>query len=120
MDRFNEQGVPVKGLIGVGGVAKRSDFIMQMMTDIMGMPIRIHHSDQTCALGAAMFAATVAGIYPKVEDAMAAMGHGFEKEYRPNNQQKEIYATRYQKYNDLCRYVEEEESVEEDFVKNEG
>ena len=67
VDRFNEQGVPVKGLIGIGGVAKKSPFIMQMMADVMDMPIRIHKSEQTCALGAAMFAATAAGIYAKVE-----------------------------------------------------
>ena len=41
-----------------GGVAKKSPFIMQMMADVMNMPIRIHQSEQTCALGAAMFAAT--------------------------------------------------------------
>jgi L-ribulokinase len=44
----------------------------------MNMPIRIHRSEQTCALGAAMFAATVAGLFPKVEDAMLAMGQGFD------------------------------------------
>jgi L-ribulokinase len=76
VDRFVEQGIPVKGLIGLGGVAKKSPFIMQMMADVMNMPIRIHRSEQTCALGAAMFAATLAGIYEKVEDAMQAMGHG--------------------------------------------
>ena len=74
VDRFIEEGIPVKGLIGLGGVAKKSPFIMQMMADVMAMPIRIHKSEQTCALGAAMFAATVAGIYNKVEDAMDAMG----------------------------------------------
>ena len=47
VDRFNEQGVPVKGLIGIGGVAKKSPFIMQMMADVMDMPIRIHKSEQT-------------------------------------------------------------------------
>ena len=46
------------------------------MADVLQMPIRIHQFEHTCALGAAMFAATAAGIYPKVEDAMAAMGGG--------------------------------------------
>src|SRR5205085_3588208 len=55
-DRFNEEGVPVKGLIGLGGVARKSPYIMQVMADVMNMPIRIHRSEQTCALGAAMFA----------------------------------------------------------------
>ena len=55
MDRFNNEGVPVKGLIGLGGVAGKSPYIMQVMADVMNMPIRIHQSEQTCALGAAMF-----------------------------------------------------------------
>ena len=68
VERFIEQGILVKGLIGLGGVAKKSPFIMQMMADVMNMPIKIHKSEQTCALGAAMFAATVAGVYEKVEE----------------------------------------------------
>ena len=94
VDRFNEQGVPVKGLIGLGGVAKKSPFIMQMMADVMNMPIRIHKSEQTCALGAAMFAATAAGIYDKVEDAMNAMGQGFDAEYHPDTGNVAIYKKR--------------------------
>lgn len=106
VDRFNQQGVPVKGLIGLGGVAKKSPFIMQMMADVMNMPIRIHRSEQTCAIGAAMFAATVAGIYPKVEDAMATMGQGFDAEYQPDPQKVEIYAKRYQQYIALGKAIE--------------
>ena len=106
VDRFNEQGVPIKGLIGIGGVAKKSPYIMQMMTDIMNMPIRIHKSEQTCALGAAMFAATVAGIYDKVEDAMSAMGQGFDAEYHPNNERVKMYAKRFEKYNLLGGFIE--------------
>ena len=106
VDRFNKEGVPVKGLIGLGGVAKKSPFIMQMMADVMNMPIRIHKSEQTCAIGAAMFAATVAGIYPKVEDAMAAMGQGFDAEYHPDPQKVAIYAKRYQQYTSLGKAIE--------------
>lgn len=105
-DRFVEQGVPVKGLIGMGGVAKKSPFIMQMMADVMNMPIRIHKSEQTCALGAAMFAATAAGIYTKVEEAMDAMGQGFDAEYHPNATQAALYAKRYEKYKALGYFVE--------------
>ncbi len=106
MDRFNEQGVPVKGLIGLGGVAKKSPFIMQMMADVMNMPIRIHKSEQTCAIGAAMFAATAAGIYTKVEEAMAAMGQGFDTEYFPDAERAKIYAKRYVKYSALGGFIE--------------
>jgi len=106
VDRFNDEGVPVKGLIGLGGVAKKSPFIMQVMADVMNMPIRIHKSDQTCALGAAMFAATAAGLYPKVEEAMAAMGQGFDAAYHPDSKNAAIYAMRYRKYTDLGKCIE--------------
>lgn len=106
VDRFIEQGIPVKGLIGIGGVAKKSPFIMQMMADVLNMPIRINKSDQTCAIGAAMFAATVAGIYTKVEDAMAAMGPGFDAEYTPNQKSAELYALRYKRFTDLGLAIE--------------
>ncbi len=68
------RGFLLKALIGIGGVAKKSPFIMQMMADVLDMPIRIHQSEHTCALGAAMFAAAAAGIHPNVEDRHG--GHG--------------------------------------------
>lgn len=106
VDRFSEQGIPVKGLIGLGGVARKSPFIMQTMADIMNMPIRIHRSEQTCALGASMFAATAAGIYPKVEDAMNAMGQGFDKEYYPDAARVSVYSQRFRRYKELGQFIE--------------
>ncbi|MBV9987632.1 MAG: ribulokinase [Chitinophagaceae bacterium] len=106
-DRFRSEGIPVKGLIGLGGVARKSGFIMQMMADVMNMPIRIHKSEQTCALGAAMFAATAAGIYPKVETAMQAMGQGFERVYKPDAARNAIYEKRYEQYRRLGTFIEQ-------------
>ena len=107
VDRFVAEGIPVKGLIGLGGVAKKSPFIMQMMADIMDMPLRIHSSEQTCALGAAMFAATAANLYPKVEDAMAAIGQGFDATYTPDPGRTATYAARYRAYARLGIFIEE-------------
>jgi L-ribulokinase len=107
VERFVQQGIPVKGLIGMGGVAKKSPYIMQTMTDVMNMPIKIHKSEQTCATGAAMFAATAAGIYSNVEEAMSAMGQGFEKEYYPRKENVEIYEKRYLKYQKLGEFTEQ-------------
>lgn len=106
-DRFVEQGIPVKGLIGLGGVARKSSYIMQTMADIMNMPIRIHSSEQTCAAGAAMFAATAAGIYEKVEDAMNAMGQGFDLIYYPDEAKASMYAKRYELYKQLGKFIEQ-------------
>ena len=106
VDRFIEEGIPVKGIIGIGGVAKKSPFVMQMMADVLGMPIRIHQFKHTCALGAAMFAAVVAGIYPNVEAAMEAMGRGFDVEYDPNPANAEVYQNRYNQYKALGESIE--------------
>jgi len=106
VDRFIEEQVPIKGLIGLGGVAKKSPYIMEVMADIMNMPIRIHKSEQTCALGAAMFAATAAGVYSKVDDAMIAMGQGFDATYTPNPLNTAYYALRMKKYQQLGAFIE--------------
>eukprot|EP01136_Pigoraptor_vietnamica_P036740 Opistho-1_new@103726 len=111
VDRFREQGIPVKGLIGLGGVARKSPFIMQMMADVMNMPIRIHKSEQTCALGAAMFAATAAGIYGKVEEAIAAMGQGFDLVYSPDPAKNQLYEKRYQNYSRLGEFIEQQTNL---------
>ena len=107
VDRFKEEGTPVKGIIALGGVAKKSAYVMQVMADILEMPIRIHKSEQTCALGAAMFAATAAGVYTKVEDAMLSMGQGFEKDVIPNPAVFTYYRERYLKYQSLGNFIEQ-------------
>ncbi|HEX5167973.1 MAG TPA: ribulokinase [Cyclobacteriaceae bacterium] len=111
VDRFIQEGVAVKGLIGLGGVARKSPYIMQVMADVMNMPIRIHKSEQTCAAGAAMFAATASGIYNKVEDAMNEMGQGFDAVFTPNRNFTPIYAERYKKYQSLGSFIDKQTSV---------
>lgn len=108
VQRIMDNGVPVKGLIGLGGVARKSPFIMQMLADVMNMPIRIHRSEQTCAVGAGMFAATVAGIYKSVDDAMKHMGAGFDATYIPDPSKTQLYASRYQKYLQLGNFIEQQ------------
>jgi L-ribulokinase len=108
VDRFNEQGVTIKGLIGLGGVAKKSPYIMQVMADVMNMPIRIHKSEPTCAIGAAMFAATAAGLYATVEEAMDAMGQGFDATYHPKKENVVYYQQRYKTYKKLGSFIEAE------------
>jgi len=106
VERFIAQGIPVKGIIALGGVAKKSTYVMQVMANVLNMPIRIHRSEQTCANGAAMFAATAAGLYSKVEEAMNAMGQGFEKTYEPEADKVAYYAARYKMYLDLGSKIE--------------
>lgn len=111
VERFINENVPVKGIIALGGVAKKSPYIMQMMADVLNMPVKVHKSEQACAAGAAMFAATVAGIYKNVEDAMHAMGNGFEAEYFPNAERINYYNRRYKKYLATGNFIEQQLSI---------
>ena len=108
VDRFIAEGVPIKGVIALGGVAKKSPFVMQTVADALDMKIKVARSEQTCALGAAMFAAVAAGIYPTIWHAQKAMGQGFEKEYRPNAQNVKKYRVLYQKYSRIADFVEKQ------------
>lgn len=107
VERFREEGIRIEGIIGLGGVAKKSPFVMQTLANVLGMPIKIAKADQVCARGAAMFAATAAGIFENVSEAMDAMGSGFGKEYHPKKEKQEIYDGLYEKYKSLGRFVEE-------------
>ncbi|MEQ8880063.1 MAG: ribulokinase, partial [Cyclobacteriaceae bacterium] len=55
VDRFVEEGVEIKTVVGIGGVAKKSSFIMQTLADVLNMPIKVAVSEQAPALGAAMY-----------------------------------------------------------------
>ncbi len=97
-DRFKENGIEIKEVVGIGGVAKKSPFVMQTMADVMNMPIKVARAEQTVALGAAMFAAVASGVYKNVEEAQKAMGQGFEKVYYPIDKNVAVYNKLYESY----------------------
>ncbi|HMO38584.1 MAG TPA: ribulokinase [Saprospiraceae bacterium] len=107
IDRFVAEGIPIEGVIGLGGVAKKSPLVMQIMADVLNRPIRIARSEQTCALGAAMFAAVAAGVHPTVEMAMQTMGSGFDATYVPDAVAAAKYDLIYQKYAELGEKIED-------------
>lgn len=106
VDRFKREGVEIKEIIGLGGVAKKSPFVMQTLADVLNTPIKVARTEQTCAFGAAMFASVIAGIYPKVEDAQKAMGKGFETEYFPRPENVEKYASIFNQYIKIGEFTE--------------
>jgi L-ribulokinase len=106
VDRFLENGVEIETVIGIGGISQKSPFVMQTLSDVLGMPIKVARTEQACAFGAAMFAAVVAGVYPNVEAAQKAMGQGFVSEYLPNSENHRIYSALYEKYLQLGKFTE--------------
>ena len=106
-DRFISEGVEIKGVIALGGVAKKSPFVMQVVADVMNKPIKVARAEQTCALGSAMAASVVGGVYSRIEEAQEAMGSGFESEYIPDPENAKKYEILYNKYSKLGEFVEE-------------
>lgn len=105
VERFKREGIEIKEIIGLGGVAKKSTFVMQTLADVLNMPIKVATTEQTCAFGAAMFATVVGGVYNKVEEAQKAMGKGFEKVLMPQTEKVEIYKNLYNSYINLGNFT---------------
>ncbi|MFC0345988.1 ribulokinase [Epilithonimonas hispanica] len=106
VDRFEEEGVKIEKVIGIGGVARKSPFIMQTLGNVLNMPIVVAASDQAPALGAAIYAAVAAGIYPTVQEASQKMGSDFEAEYFPQAEKVEKYAEFMKQYQILADFTE--------------
>ena len=109
VEQFQAEGVRIDGIIAIGGVAQKSEFVMQILADVLNFPIRIIKSEQTCALGAAMAAAVASGIYKTFLEAQNAMGSGFQKEYFPIPENVKKYMELYEQYGTLGDFVETQE-----------
>ena len=108
VERFRAEGVVIEDVVALGGIAQKSPFVMQVTADVLNMPIKVAASEQSCALGAAMFAAVAAGIYDSVAAAQAKIGSGFSRTYMPNAANAKMYDSLYQKYLQLGRSLEQQ------------
>jgi L-ribulokinase len=106
VDRFRDEGVEIKAVLALGGVAKKSPFVMQTLSDVLNMPVKVVKSEQACALGAAMFAAVSAGAHKDIPTAQKAMGSGFDAEYKPNAARAKQYQGVYARYSKLGSIIE--------------
>jgi len=105
-DRFTDEGVRIDGVIALGGVAKKSPFVMQVVADVLNMPIKVARSEQACALGSAMAAAVAAGVYENTFEAQKKMGSGIETEYHPIPENVKKYKVLYEKYKKFGKFIE--------------
>lgn len=108
IDCFVEQGVEIKNVVAVGGIARKNPFVMQVCADVWNRRIAVVESDQCCALGAAICGATAAGIYPNIPAAQKAMAAKIEHEYRPIPKNVRAYEPLYAAYQRLGAYMESE------------
>jgi len=104
VNRIEEYGTEVREIVNCGGLASKNPFLMQIYADILGRPMKVSRSDQTPALGAAIFGAVAAGPetsgYATVEEAQAAMT-GIREVFEPDMQNHAVYAEMYRLYRQL-------------------
>ncbi|MCA9440718.1 MAG: ribulokinase, partial [Candidatus Omnitrophica bacterium] len=88
-----------------GGIAEKNPLVMQIYADITGRPLKISRSSQTCALGAAICGAVVAGKknggYASFGEAQAAMTGLKEIVFEPIPENQKVYNRLYKLYRDL-------------------
>ena len=111
VDRFISEGVKINTVIGIGGVARKSPFIMQTLANVLNMPIKVAESDQAPALGAAIYAAVAAGIFENVIEASKVMGSDFEAEYFPQRENVIKYEELLKLYITLGKFIENEVKI---------
>jgi L-ribulokinase len=98
VEQFRRQGLPINTVIALGGIARKSPLVMQVMADVLDMTIRVAASEQASALGAAMFGAVAAGTYPSVIEAQKRMSSGFDMVFAPSRRRAGVYARLYRRY----------------------
>ena len=111
VDRFEDEGVVIEKVIGIGGVARKSPYIMQTLANVLNRPIIVASSDYAPALGAAMYAAVAAGLYSSVQEAGKKLASAYEAEYQPQAEEAILFAKYMDKYEKLCAFVDKQTAM---------
>jgi len=109
IDTFQESGVAVDEIVACGGLPERNKLLMQIYADVTGREIRVSVSQQTPALGSAMFGAVAAGGagggYDSIFEAAQHMAGLKDELYRPIAEHKAVYDQIYAEYVRLHDYL---------------
>jgi L-ribulokinase len=101
INRFEEYGVKVDQVVNCGGIAEKNPLVMQIYADVTGRPMKISRSAQTCALGAAIAGAVVAGAYRGYAPAQKAMTGLKPRVFKPDPAKHAVYGRIYRIYKTL-------------------
>jgi L-ribulokinase len=98
--RVEEYGVKIEEVINTGGLSIKNAALMQCYADIIGKPMKVSQSEQTCALGAAIFGAAAAGA-GDIGALQTQVTATREKVYYPIPENQAVYAELYALYRTL-------------------
>ena len=101
IERLREYGVPINRVVCAGGIAEKNPLLMQIYADVTGCTKHVSGSSQTCALGAAVSAAVLAGAHPDFPTAQRRMTSLKKIAYRPRPAAQKTYDRLYALYRQL-------------------
>ena len=108
IDTFQDNGVAVDEIVACGGLPERNKLLMQIYADVTGREIKISASQQTPALGSAMFGAVAAGKdaggYDSIFEAAKYMARLKDEMYTPIPEHQAVYDQLYAEYARLHDY----------------
>lgn len=105
-DSLKNLGMEIEKVICVGGIAQKSCYIMQMMANVLNIPIMVSKENQSCARGAAIYAAVAAGIFESILEAQNSLCEKYEANYYPNESEHLQMEAKYQMYCHLGEQTE--------------
>ncbi|MEC5128941.1 ribulokinase [Verrucomicrobiales bacterium BCK34] len=100
INRMEEYGVKIKEVVNTGGLSVKNEALMQMYSDILQRPLKVAASDQTCALGAAIFGAACGGSV-SIGEVQSNCCQVREKTYSPIPENSAVYEELYAIYKTL-------------------
>tara|TARA_B110000908_G_scaffold28612_1_gene33642 strand:- start:590 stop:973 length:384 start_codon:yes stop_codon:yes gene_type:complete len=97
---MEEHGVKIDEVVNTGGLSLKNATLMQIYADVLGRPMRVSKSEQTCALGAALFGAVAAG-HAELSDLQSRVVEYTDTIYEPIPENQAVYAQLYELYKTL-------------------
>ncbi len=105
IETLDQGGCRVDELFACGGLSVNAPFLMQIFADVTNREIKVAASDQTVALGSAMWGAVAAGKSAGGHDSISAAAKSMarlrDKSYKPDPAAHAVYAKLYAEYERL-------------------
>lgn len=106
MESLRKHNIEISTIVAVGGIAQKSAYVMQTLSNALNCPIDVSSTVQACARGAAIYAAVAAGLYPDVMTAQKNLCEEIQKSYTPDQSKIGEYEYLYEKYCKLASFVD--------------
>ncbi len=112
MEEFMKSGAKVEEVIVSGGIPEKNPLVLNIFTDVLNRPVKCSASDQTAALGSAMYAAAAAGEnaggFSSIAEAAEKLAKIKDEVHLPDEQRARRYDQLFSMYQELVECFDPE------------